>query len=113
MEYAHDAIEFADSVKGLQPLITRITEISQFYGLDLITKQTKHPIFNRQTLALMLTVSGLLFGMKKLIATASIAFMKRGTVFRSRHLPQKNSYYNAILFQFCSTEQNFVRDMVL
>lgn len=48
IRYADDAVVFADSLEGLKALITRTTEISQFYKLDLNTSKTKCIVINKR-----------------------------------------------------------------
>lgn len=48
IRYADDAVVFADSLKGLQTLMTRLTEISQYYELDLNTKKIIYMVIGKR-----------------------------------------------------------------
>lgn len=108
IRYADDAVVFAHSLEGLETLMTRISDISQYYGLDLHTQKTKYIIISkRQILNTKLIInqqpnerveSYSYFGInvynqwhhsveiKQHTANVRAEFIKVGTVFRSRDL---------------------------
>lgn len=43
-----DAVVLADSLEGQQTLMTRITQISDYYGVDLSIKKTRYMIISKR-----------------------------------------------------------------
>lgn len=115
IRYADDAIIFADSLEGLQTLMTRITETSQHYGLDLNTRKTKYMVISkRPILNTQLTINQQLIErvesytylgtnlnsqwdhsleIKQRIAKARTAFIRMSSVFRNHDLPLKTKIF--------------------
>lgn len=50
IRYADDTIVFADSLEGLQSLITRIANFSKEYGLDFNIKKTKYMVISKNNI---------------------------------------------------------------
>lgn len=111
IRYADDTIIFADTLEGLQALISSVAETSQRYGLDFNIKKTKYMTISKNQIPVgqllvnqkpVTYVSGYVYlgtnindkwdhsvEIKQRIEKARTAFIKMNNVFRSHNLPLK------------------------